>query len=114
MSPDQVVAFVLFAFVAAVTPGPSNIVLASVGANVGVWRGLPCLGGVTIGMGLMIVLVALGLGSLVLQYPIVMAGLKWGGIGLLLWLSWKIATAAHAQGPAASEAVGFWHAAALQ
>ena len=68
-----------------------------VGANIGVQHGLPTLCGVTIGMGLMIVLVALGLGSLLIQCPIALSALKWGGIGLLLWLSWKIATAAQAK-----------------
>jgi threonine/homoserine/homoserine lactone efflux protein len=67
VTPDQVLAFVLFAFVAAITPGPSNVVLASVGANIGVRRGVSTLCGVVTGMGLMIVLVALGLGSILVQ-----------------------------------------------
>ena len=33
---EQVVAFLLFAVVAAVTPGPSNIMLTAAGANAGV------------------------------------------------------------------------------
>jgi threonine/homoserine/homoserine lactone efflux protein len=114
MSADQILGFVLFAFVAAITPGPSNIILASAGASVGVRRGLPCLAGVTVGMGLMIVLVSLGLGSFVLQYPIAQRGLAGGGIALLLWLSWKIATAAPYAAATASEVIGFWQAAALQ
>ena len=60
MTTEHVVAFVLFAFVAAMTPGPSNIMLASLGATVGVVRGVPCLFGVASGMGLMMVLVAWG------------------------------------------------------
>jgi len=111
---EQALAFILFAVVAAVTPGPSNIILASTGANVGVRRGLPCLFGVTIGMGLMMFLIALGLGSVVLEHPIVRNALKWGGIGLLLWLSWKIATAGRGVAEAARDGVGFWEAAALQ
>jgi threonine/homoserine/homoserine lactone efflux protein len=111
---EQALAFILFAIVAAITPGPSNIILASTGASVGVRRGLPCLFGVAIGMGLMLFLVALGLGSVVLEHPIVRTALTWGGIGLLLWLSWKIATAGRADAGAARESVGFWEAAALQ
>jgi len=111
---EQVLAFILFAVVAAITPGPSNIILASTGASVGVRRGLPCLFGVAIGMGLMMFLVALGLGSVVLEHPIVRNALKWGGIGLLLWLSWKIATAGRGDAGAAQDGVGFWEAAALQ
>jgi threonine/homoserine/homoserine lactone efflux protein len=111
---EQAIAFILFAVVAAMTPGPSNIGLASTGASVGVRRGLPCLFGVAIGMGLMLFLVALGLGSVVLKHPIVRTALKWGGIGLLLWLSWKSATAGRSDAGAVKHGIGFWEAAALQ
>ena len=47
MSPDQAAAFLLFSLVAAATPGPSNALLAAAGANAGIWRGLPCLFGVS-------------------------------------------------------------------
>lgn len=114
MTTGQAVAFLLFAFVAAVTPGPSNIVLTSTGANGGVLRGLPCLFGVAIGMGFMMFVVAYGLGRLVLESPTVMHLLKWSGIAFLLWLAWKIATAGHGGETATTEIVGFWRAAAFQ
>ena len=85
-------AFLLFAVVAAVTPGPSNIMLTTAGAQAGILRGLPCLLGVTTGMGVMMFVVPLGLGSLVLEHPLVLTALHWGGAAFLLWLSWKIAT----------------------
>jgi threonine/homoserine/homoserine lactone efflux protein len=94
MTTEQVTAFLLFAFVAAVTPGPSNIMLTAAGAQAGVRRGLPCLLGVGTGMGLMMFLVPLGLGSLVLKHPLLLKALNWGGAAVLLWLSWKIATSA--------------------
>jgi threonine/homoserine/homoserine lactone efflux protein len=93
MTHEQVTAFLLFAFVAAVTPGPSNIMLTAAGAQAGVRRGLPCLFGVSTGMGLMLFLVPLGLGTLVLGHPLLLKALNWGGAAVLLWLSWKIATA---------------------
>ena len=85
-------AFLLFAVVAAITPGPSNIMLTAAGAQAGVLKGLPCLLGVTTGMGAMMFVVPLGLGSLVLDHPVVLEALHWGGAAFLLWLSWKIAT----------------------
>ena len=85
-------AFLLFAVVAAVTPGPSNIMLTAAGAHAGVLKGLPCLFGVTTGMGLMMFLVPLGLGSFVLTHPLLLKALHWGGAAVLLCLSWKIAT----------------------
>jgi threonine/homoserine/homoserine lactone efflux protein len=69
MTGEQAVAFLLFAVVAAVSPGPSNVMLTAAGANAGVLRGLPCLLGVTAGMGLMMFLVPFGLASLVLRSP---------------------------------------------
>ncbi|HZP37532.1 MAG TPA: LysE family translocator [Methylomirabilota bacterium] len=92
MNTEQAAAFLLFAVVAAVTPGPSNVMLTAAGANAGVWRGLPCLLGVTVGMGLMMFLVPLGLGSVVLAYPLVLRLLHWAGAAFLLWLAFKIAT----------------------
>src|SRR5215467_14743530 len=92
MTRHQMVAFLLFAVVAAVTPGPSNIMLTAAGAQAGVVRGLPCLLGVATGMGAMMFVVPLGLGSLVLQHPAFVKTLHWGGAAFLLWLSWKIAT----------------------
>ena len=79
---------------AAVTPGPSNIMLTAAGARAGVLRGLPCLLGVTTGMALMMFLVPFGLASLVLAHPAALKLLRWGGAAFLLWLSWKIATSA--------------------
>ena len=66
--------------------------LTAAGAQAGVLGGLPCLLGVTTGMGLMMFVVPLGLGTLVLQHPHLLAALHWGGAAFLLWLSWKIAT----------------------
>ena len=114
MSTDQAIAFVLFAVVAAITPGPSNIILASAGANAGVWRGLPCLFGVAVGMGVMMFLVAFGLGRLVLDSPTILHVLKWCGVGFLLWLAWKIASTGGGKASAEQRVVGFWYAAGFQ
>src|SRR3989442_3636767 len=92
MTTEQIVASLLFAVVAAVTRDPSTIMLAAAGAKAGVLSGLPCLFGVTTGMGVMMFVVPLGLGSLVLGHPLVLKALHWGGAAVLLWLSWKIAT----------------------
>jgi threonine/homoserine/homoserine lactone efflux protein len=111
---EQIVAFVLFALVAAVTPGPSNIMLTAVGANAGLVHGLPCLLGVASGMGLMMFLVPLGLGSVVLRYPIALRALNWGGAAFLLWLSWKIATSSGTESATDRQSVGYFEAAGFQ
>src|SRR5207248_9073115 len=96
---EQALAFFVFSVVAAGTPGPSNALLTATGANVGVLRGLPALFGVAAGMGLMMFIVALGLGSVILDNPFVLTGVKWCGAAALCWLAWKIATAG---GPSAA------------
>jgi threonine/homoserine/homoserine lactone efflux protein len=114
MTTEHAIAFVLFAIVAAITPGPSNIILTSTGAHIGVLRGLPCLCGVALGMGLMMFLVAFGLGSLVLEHTGMLHALKWCGVGVLLWCSWKMATAGRSGTTPDKACVGFWGAAAFQ
>ena len=111
----HVVAFLLFAVVAAVTPGPSNAMLTAVGARGGILRGAPSLFGVATGMGLMMFLVPFGLGSLVLQHPLLLWILKGSGAAFLLWLSWKIATSSGGiDSQPDRNPVGFLGAAAFQ
>lgn len=88
--------------------------LTAAGANVGVLRGLPCLFGVTTGMGLMMVLVPLGLGSLVLENPRVLKTLNWGGAAFLLWLAWKIAASSGLESTPDGKVVGYLGAAMFQ
>ena len=88
--------------------------VTAAGANAGILRGLPCLFGVTTGMGLMMFLVPLGLGSLVLAYPLALRALNWGGAAFLLWLAWKIATSASLDSTVAGDPVGYVGAAVFQ
>jgi threonine/homoserine/homoserine lactone efflux protein len=114
MTLEQAFAFFLFSVAAAGTPGPSNTLLTATGASVGVLRGLPCLFGVALGMGVMMFLVAFGLGSVILHHPVVLAGIKWCGAAVLGWLAWKIATAGRGGAAGDGPPVGLLGAAAFQ
>jgi threonine/homoserine/homoserine lactone efflux protein len=114
MSVDQMAAFFVFALVAAVTPGPSNVILTAAGARAGIWRGMPCLLGVSTGMGLMMFLVAYGLGQFVLGNPEILRVLQWCGAGFLLWLAWRIATARGGAKVEEGPPIGFLGAASFQ
>jgi threonine/homoserine/homoserine lactone efflux protein len=114
MGGEHAVAFFLFAVVAAVTPGPSNIILAAAGAGAGIIRGLPCLLGVSTGMGLMMFVVPLGLGSVVLDRPLLLSALHWGGAAVLLWLAWKIAVSTAMPGAGDGRPVGYLGATLFQ
>ena len=107
-------AFFVFSVVAAGTPGPSNVLLTATGANVGVRRGLPCLLGVATRHGAMMFLVAFGLGSVILDHPLVLEGVKWCGAAVLTWLAWKIATSRPRRGGRGGPPIGFLGAAAFQ
>jgi threonine/homoserine/homoserine lactone efflux protein len=114
MTREQALAFVLFSFAAAGTPGPSNVLLTATGAQVGVLRGLPCLLGVALGMAVMMFIVALGLGSVILDNALIIRGVKWSGAVVLCWLAWRIATARRADADAEARPVGFLGAASFQ
>lgn len=94
MSFDILLALSAFAFVSSITPGPNNTMLMASGANFGLWRTLPHMLGVGIGFSVMIVLVGTGLMQVFDAYPITDRILKVVSVAYLLWLAWKIATAA--------------------
>jgi len=114
MSLDQIIAFAIFAGVAAGTPGPSNAMLTAVGANVGWRRGLPCLFGVAAGMGTLIFVSAFGLGGALMSFPAAIPVMKAAGTLFLIYLAWKIATSNVVPQEANDGAVGFWAAAGFQ
>lgn len=115
MSIDLLSAFVAFAFVSSITPGPNNLMLMASGANFGFRRTIPHMLGIGIGFTLMIVLVGIGLMTLFDLYPVSYTALKAGSVVYLLWLAWKIANASE---PGACKAGGtpmtFLQAAAFQ
>lgn len=83
----------LFATVTSGTPGPNNVMLTASGANFGYWRTLPHMVGIVIGILVMNILVAAGLGVVFEQYPAVQSTLKVAASAYLVFLAWKIATA---------------------
>ena len=90
-----------FALAMSATPGPNNAMVAASGANFGLRRSMPHLIGVSLGFPAMLVLVALGAAELLHGSAALQAGLRWAGAAWMLWLAWKIATAAPA-GPGAA------------
>ena len=111
---DQAIAFLVFALVAAITPGPSNTMITATGSAVGVWRGLPCALGAAVGMASLLFCSALGLGQLVISQPTLLKALNICGAAFLLWLAWKIATSEASSAKSAAKPVGFLGAAAFQ
>lgn len=84
---------VVFSFTTAVSPGPNNTMLLTIGAHRGVRGALPYLAGMAVGLGSMMFVVSLGLGALFSRYPEVYQVLKFVGFGYVLYLAWRVARA---------------------
>jgi threonine/homoserine/homoserine lactone efflux protein len=111
---EPILAYFVFSIVTSVTPGPNNVMLTATGANVGIRRGLPHMFGITFGFGFMLFLLTAGVGTAFLANPTVLLVLKIAGILVLLWLSWKIATAGRAKNAERERPIGFLGAALFQ
>ncbi|UWQ04130.1 LysE family translocator [Aliiroseovarius crassostreae] len=115
MTLDLFTAFLAFAFVSSITPGPNNLMLMSSGANFGFHRTVPHMLGIGIGFTVMIVLVGAGLMQVFDAVPVSYTVLKGLSVAYLLWLAWKIARAgAPRQGQAGAAPMTFLQAAAFQ
>lgn len=106
MEMGLLIALAGFAFVTSITPGPNNLMLMASGANYGVRRTVPHMLGVAGGFALMIVLIGFGLIGLFDLYPRLYDVLKAVSIAYLLYLAWKIATAAPPEPGSATSARG--------
>ncbi|MBP6115132.1 MAG: LysE family translocator [Neisseriaceae bacterium] len=82
-----------FLLIAAVTPGPNNILLTTTAANFGIGRALKPMFGIMLGMQVLLLLVASGVGSLIILHPSIHLALKVMGSVYLLWLAYKLASA---------------------
>jgi threonine/homoserine/homoserine lactone efflux protein len=115
MSPEILSALVLFAFATSVTPGPNNLMLMASGANYGFRRTVPHMLGISIGHMLMVVILGLGLAQVFTAFPAAHTILKVLSVAYMLYLAWRIATAAP---PGEAEPTGrpftFLEAAAFQ
>jgi len=115
MPPETLLAFLTYAFVTSITPGPNNTMLLASGVNYGFVRSLPHVLGISIGFGVMVVGVGAGLGRLFEDYPSLYAALRIVGGAYLLYLAWQIATAAPMQDASPNgRPFGFWKAAGFQ
>lgn len=103
-----------YSFVAAVTPGPNNVVLWGIGLRFGYRAAIPYLLGILVGMTTMLLAAGLGLGALVQGVPAVGIGLKVVGSVYLLYLAWKVAGIAAVEEADVASAPGFGQSVAFQ
>lgn len=116
LSPELISAFMLFAFVSSITPGPNNTMLLASGVNFGFRRTIPHALGISAGFMVLVLAVGLGLGGVFKAVPMAYTVLRYLGAAYLLYLAWKVATS----GPLSTadndhrQPLGFWGAAAFQ
>ncbi|KPG85133.1 MULTISPECIES: LysE family translocator [Pseudomonas] len=82
--------FLLFAFVASITPGPTNILVLSHSSRRGLIATLPIIFGACGAAALIVLVVGLGAGETLLRFPRVQQAMAWAGVLWLSWLAWQI------------------------
>lgn len=85
--------FMLFAFVASITPGPTNILVLSSSQRFGVKATLPAVVSGCTAASLIVLVSGAGAGELLRQYPLVRMGMSWAGVLWLSWMSWQLFSA---------------------
>ncbi|EJL02690.1 MULTISPECIES: LysE family translocator [Pseudomonas] len=87
---DQLLPFALFAFVASITPGPTNILVLSHSSRFGLATTLPIILGACAAAALLVLLVGTGLGDVLARHASIQTALSWAGIAWLSWMAWQI------------------------
>jgi threonine/homoserine/homoserine lactone efflux protein len=103
-----------YSFVAAVTPGPNNVVLWGIGLRYGYRAAIPYLLGIPLGVGLMVLVAAAGLGVLIASVPALGISLKVVGSVYLLYLAWQVAGITAVNEVDVTSAPGFAQSVAFQ
>ena len=102
MEGPALLTFALASLLVELTPGPNMAWLAIVAVSEGRRQGLAAVVGVALGLAVIGVLAALGLGAAIAASPTLYALLRWAGIGWLLWLAydgWRSADGAMEEVP---------------
>jgi threonine/homoserine/homoserine lactone efflux protein len=103
-----------YSLVAAVTPGPNNVVLWGIGLRYGYRAAIPYLLGIPLGVGTMVLAAAAGLGVLIATVPALGIGLKVVGSVYLLYLAWQVVGLADVKEADVASAPGFGESVAFQ
>ncbi len=115
MPQDDFLAYLAFAFVIAITPGPNNVLAMVSAVNFGFLRTIPLILGCNLGTATMIMLIGFGLASFITAYPVAEAVLKLASGIYILWLAVSLAVSEKPGGSRlALRPLYFGEAAALQ
>jgi threonine/homoserine/homoserine lactone efflux protein len=82
--------FLVFAFVASITPGPSNLISLMIGSKRGAFAAIPFVIGSSFSAALILWLSGYGLVSLFTTFPLAQTIMIWTGALWISWLAWKL------------------------
>lgn len=82
--------YLLFAFVASITPGPTNILILTNSQRYGVRATLSAVAGACVSASVIVLISGAGAGELLHQHPLVRQLMSWTGALWLSWLSWQL------------------------
>ena len=82
--------FLLFAFVASITPGPTNILVLSNSARFGLMAAVPIIFGACASAATLVLLVGTGAGTSLTEWPALQTLMQWAGVAWLSYLAWQI------------------------
>jgi len=83
-------AFFLFSVVASITPGPTNILILSNSYQFGLTKSWALILGASIAAAIIVLVMGIGLGSLLKDYPLIKLIMAWGGALWLTVVSWQL------------------------
>lgn len=89
---SQILPFVTFAFVASITPGPSNLLVLGNSARYGFVATLPIVLGSCAGSAALVLVVGFGIGGWLAAHPSIQTAMSWAGALWMSYLAWQIAT----------------------
>ncbi len=115
MNATEFTALLAFCTAVSFTPGPNTMLATALAVNGGMRPALRFCLAVPAGWTLLMLACGLGLGALVMNVPALRWAVKLVGIGYLVWLAWKLSSAAQlARVDAARLTIGFWGGVGLQ
>lgn len=89
----SLIPFLLFAFVASITPGPTNILVLTNSQHFGVKNTVPAILGGCITASAIVLISGAGAGEVLRQYPLIRQVMSWAGVLWLSWMSWQLFSA---------------------
>lgn len=89
----SLIPFLLFAFVASITPGPTNILVLTNSQHFGVKNTVPAILGACIAASAIVLVSGAGAGEVLRQHPLIRQVMSWAGVLWLSWMSWQLFSA---------------------